>query len=331
MALAGVLVAGTVMGTTVAAAMTAAAAPPAMVPVAQSDLGPPAATDLGAYEASALGVEVVLTPAHGAAMEQELAALYDPSSPSFHRWLAAGAFLARYAPSPADRSAVADYLAGAGLELQPSPSPFLVRAVGTSARVTAAFATSIDRYRAPSGQTFFAAAAPVGVPARLAGAVAGVIGLSDTVEEQPLDIGAASIDPGAHYGAGPFGSGLTPSQLDGIYDANAAVAAGPRGQGRGVTMGVFELSGYTASDINTYVRQFFGRRAGPSLVNVDVDGGPLTPRCPAGDSCHHRNDYSGDIEVEADLETQIAVAPRASRILVYDAPNDRSGETTVDE
>jgi subtilase family serine protease len=35
--------------------------------------------------------------------------------------------------------------------------------------------------------------------------------------------------------------------------------------------------------------------------------------------------------VEADLETQIAIAPRANRILVYNAPNDKSGQTTVDE
>ncbi len=69
----------------------------------------------------------------------------------------------------------------------------------------------------------------------------------------------------------------------------------------------------------------------PRLSDIEVDGGPLTPRCPPGDVCHHRNDESGDIEVEADLETQIALAPRARRILVYDAPNDKDGQTTVDE
>jgi kumamolisin len=96
-------------------------------------------------------------------------------------------------------------------------------------------------------------------------------------------------------------------------------------------MAVFELSGYTSSDISTYAKHFFGPSYKPRLKNIEVDGGPITPVCPPGDRCFHKNDHSGDIEVEADIETQIAIAPRASHLLVYDAPNDKTSQTSVDE
>jgi kumamolisin len=326
-----------VLSTGLVAGMGTAAAAPgpttvATVAIANSYLGAPDATDLGSYESSVMGVEVVLQPRNASTLNQELAALYDSSSPSYHQWLSRGSVAAKFAPPAAARRSVGNYLRGAGLKVVSSSSPFLVRAVGTSSQVAGAFSTTIDRYRASSGQTFFSEAAPVRVPASLADTVAGVVGLADTAEELPLDIPTSSVEPKvAHYGGGPQGSGLTPSQLDGIYGAGAAVTAGAKGQGKGVTMAVFELSGYTSSDIRTYARKFFGRNDTPPLVNINVDGGPLTPHCPQGDSCSGKNTYNGDIEVEADLETQIAIAPRASKILVYNAPNDKTGQTTIDE
>jgi kumamolisin len=309
-----------------------AASAPATVAIANSYLGAPDATKLGSYSASAMGVELVLTPRHEAILDQELATVYDPSSPSYHHWLARGAFASRFAPTATERQSVDSFLRGAGLQVTASSSAFLVRAVGSSSQVAGAFSTTINSYQAPNGQTFYSDASPVRVPASLAGTVAGVVGLSNTATEHPLDIPTSSVEPhAARYGGGPGGSGLTPSQLDGIYDAGAAASAGAKGQGKGVTMAVFELSGYTASDITTYAKKFFGRSYKPQLVNINVDGGPLTPLCPKDDKCSGKNTYNGDIEVEADLETQIAIAPRATRFLVYNAPNDQTGQTSIDE
>ncbi len=67
-------------------------------------------------------------------------------------------------------------------------------------------------------------------------------------------------------------------------------------------------------------------------MDVTVDGGPLAPICPAGDVCPPDfNGYSGDIEVDADIEIQLAVAPAARHLYVYNAPNDFSGQTELDE
>jgi kumamolisin len=114
-----------------------------------------------------------------------------------------------------------------------------------------------------------------------------------------------------------------------------------KGRGKGTTLGLLELSGYTPADVVNYQRRFFGKSQDMPLVDVNVDGGPVTPRCPQGDSCGpfgpppcqngcNRADYSGDIEVEADMEIQIAVAPAADRMLIYNAPNDVLGVTFVD-
>ena len=43
------------------------------------------------------------------------------------------------------------------------------------------------------------------------------------------------------------------------------------------------------------------------------------------------NGYSGDIEVDADIETQLAIAPDVSHLIVYNAPNDFTGQTELDE
>jgi kumamolisin len=184
--------------------------------------------------------------------------------------------------------------------------------------------------------------------------VLGVVGLSNTVRTQsqvqrpagrpspipscetPYPSGAelfTSVNNGTSfpygYGGGPGCNGLTPSQDNSIY---GAPNVGPRGKGDGVTLAVFELSAYQQSDIATWAHTFYGQAYSPPLVNINVDGGPLNPVCPAGDSCPPSyNGYSGDIEVDADIEMQLAIAPDARHVLVYNAPNDETGQTELDE
>ena len=131
------------------------------------------------------------------------------------------------------------------------------------------------------------------------------------------------------YGGGPGCSGLTPSQDNSIYGAPNLGAAG---KGLGVTLAVFELSAYQRSDIETWAHHFYGHAYTPPLVDITVDGGPLHPICPAGDTCPPDfNGYAGDIEVDADIEMQLAISPDARHILVYNAPNDMTGQTELDQ
>ena len=80
--------------------------------------------------------------------------------------------------------------------------------------------------------------------------------------------------------------------------------------GSGQTLGLFELGGYTPSDVAYYVSQF-GLPSVP-LKNVLIDGVSGA----AG---------SGADEVTLDIELQIALAPGASKIIVYEGPNSGKG------
>ena len=332
--------------------------------VALANSVPPTTDNVtGSYTSSKMQIEVAVAPRDEAGLNTMLAALYDKNSPSYHRWLSTGQFDARYAPAPATQSAVAKYLSTSGLTVVPSGSPFLVRATGSSAQIQRTFHTQLNSFKNPQGTKYFANSTPVYVPSSLGGAAMGVIGLTNTqrnakntknvphfnntmrpgakassttscetpyptvaqlfshrVDHNPLTLG---------YGAGPGCSGLTPSQENSLYDAPNL---GARGKGKGVDIAVFELSAYQHSDIATWTRQFYGPGYTPPLVDVNVDGGPLHPECPVGDQCPPQfESYAGDIEVDADIETQLAIAPDVSHLIVYNAPNDFTGQTELDE
>jgi subtilase family serine protease len=353
-------------GSTVAAT-SAVAAPavqgPHLVPLKNS-LSPTTDKITGAYHSARMSVEVALAPRDGAGLAQALKAMYSKSDGAYHKWLRTGQFDGKYAPASATSVAVRNYLKSEGLTITKSASPFLVRAVGSSRQITAAFHTALSNYRDPRGVRYFSNSTAVELPANVAPKVLGVIGLTNTVREQsnivraPHSVRPAGVHPAAAgnppacetpypseqelanailgisgfpfgYGGGPGCNGLTPQQTNSIY---SAPHVGRRGKGAGVNIAVFELSAYQTSDIDTWAHTFYGSSYNPPLVNVNVDGGPLSPVCPAGDECPPSfNGYAGDIEVDADIEMQLTMAPDASHLIVYNAPNDFTGQTELDE
>jgi subtilase family serine protease len=348
-------------------AATAASAAPTVAPQFASlrnSVNPTTDKVTGAYHSSRMSVELSLKPRNEAGLASDLRAEYTKGSRAYHQWLAKGQFDARFAPSSTERNAIAKYLRSAGLTIDKSASPFLIRVTGSSAQIQAAFRTSLKNYHSKKGTTYFANSTAVRLPSSIAGSVLGTVGLTNTVRMQMMlskqskpevNAGKAAHKASSSnsscetpyvtaaqlfgtlsgtgfpfgYGGGPGCSGLTPSQVNSIY---GAPHAGARGKGRGVTLGLFELSAYQASDIDTWGHQFFGPSYTPPLTNVNVDGGPLAPICPAGDQCPAQFEgYSGDIEVNADIEVSLAVAPDIRSMEVYEAPNDFTGQTELDE
>jgi subtilase family serine protease len=339
----------------------AAAASDSLVAIPGS-FKPTTDVDTGEFSSSKIQVEVVLAPRNGSQLSDLLANLYNSESKSYQQWLAQGEFYSRFAPSDAQIAAVTQHLQASGLTVAPSSSPFLIRATGPSSVVAAAFGTSLHSYRNPKGITYFSNASEVRLPATLSDGVLGVVGLSNTVRVRshavrapfhaalPQSISSAAptscetpyvtaqqlfnyVNNGVGfpygYGGGPGCSGLTPSQDNSIY---GAPNVGSSGKGAGVRIAVFELSAYQNSDIETWAHTFYGPGYTPPLVNIIVDGGPLAPICPAGDTCPPDfNGYSGDIEVDADIEMQLAIAPDVRHLIVYEAPNDYTGQTELDE
>ena len=353
--------AGSLSAAAAASASTGAAASTAksMAHIPGSYL-PIDATKTGQMSASRMSVEVVLQPGDAKGLSSLLDSLYTKGSADYGHWLAAGQFDARFAPSRATVQAMTSYLQGKGLSVQRTDTPFLLRAVGSSTQVDAAFATTINNYRNAQGKKFFSNDSTASVPDSLASSVLGVVGLTNTVRLKPAVqlTPARSTGPTAKaggepsceipypttlaqlqaipvngpfngYGGGPGCSGLTPSQTNSIYNAPHA---GPSARGAGADVAVFELSAYNHSDITHWAQTFYGSSYHPRLVNINVDGGPLAPntsQCPVGDTCVYG--YGGDIEVEADIEQDLTIAPDTNNVLVYNAPNDFTGQTELDE
>jgi len=314
----------------------------------------PTGVPTGALNRAKMSIEVVLAPRSTAQLSALLANVSNPNSANYKHWLQKGQFKTLFAPSAAQIAAVAGYLQAAGLTVGQSSSPFLVRASGSSSAVAAAFRTNLRTYRDARGVAYFSNDSAVQVPAAFAAGVYGVLGLSSTARNQPQLVMAGrhsasqstsceapyptaaqiiglfidGINVPFGYGGGPGCTGLTPSQVNSIY---GAPNVGRRGKGAGATLGVFEQSAYQHSDIATWAHTFLGPKFTPPLVDITVDGGPLAPVCPTLDLCPPQyNGYWADAEVDLDIEEQLAVAPAASHVLVYNAPTDITGQTTLD-
>ena len=100
-----------------------------------------------------------------------------------------------------------------------------------------------------------------------------------------------------------------------------------------MTLGLFELSAYQPSDIATWAHRFYGPGYPPPLSERQRGRRPVAPGVPARRHLPARlQRYAGDIEVDADIETTLPVAPDLHRSsMVYNAPNDETGQTEIDE
>ncbi len=273
-----------------------------------------ASKTIGRHSASAsMTVGLVLKTSNLAQQTSLLHSLYNPASPSYHQWLSTGEFDARFAPAASDVTTTTNYLASQGLHLVSSPSSTLLLATGSTRQVEIAFHTTINDYVDANGQRFFANSTSPQVSANIAHSMVGVLGLTSYAKARNNAIPDAGPNLSFPYGGGPYGRGLTPSQTAGIYDINS-VYKKLSDKGQGTTLGLFELSGYTRSDIAGYTKTF-GLRNVP-FIDKNILGGPIA----VGGSV----DY-GAAEVELDIELQIATAPSAKKILVYNAPNTELG------
>lgn len=253
-------------------------------------------------------IGVLLKTSDFAVQQALIKSLYHTNSASYHQWLSAARFNARFTPPASEVEAVQKYLTDAGLRLVASPAAALILANGTVSQIEKAFQTSISDFSTRQG-TYYGATMDVKLPLSISHLVLAVAGLSNVPIAQRHALIDNATNPKAvpPYGGGPFGSGLTPSQIAGIYDVNPIYRTGNKGQG--VTLAVFELSGYRSSDIVAYENHYHLPHM--KIVNIPVLGGAT--------------DDSGAGEVELDIELQVAMAPKAKQLLVYESPNTELG------
>ena len=253
------------------------------------------------------------------ALSALLLAQQNPRDPRFGHYLTPQEFAERFAPTQADYDRTAQAARALGLTVTATHPNRTVLDVAAPAGVAErAFGLHLRVYQSgEDGRYFFA---PDGAPRVGSGlsAVSGVVGLDNAARWHPQshlrpDTGASPVfEPYAaspysltpYAGTGPNG-GFAPSDIKTAYGLN-----GVSQTGSGQTLALFELDGYKATDIAAYEAKF-GLPAVP-LQNVLIDGYSGAAGAGAG-------------EVTLDIELQIALAPAATKIIVYEAPNSSAG------
>jgi len=281
----------------------------------------PAAALASAQKVSALdarqpvSLALTLPLHHQAELDDLLRGLSDPKDPRFGQFLSPEGFAARFSPTPAEYARVTAYAKSVGLTVTNThPNRTLLDVSGSTSVVERAFGLHLSVYQSQmDGRIFFAPDADPQVPASLEGLVTGVVGLDNAslphphmIQKKIPDLSSA-LDPYAaplETGSGPYG-GLTPTDIKAAYNLSRVPQTGS-----GEVLGLYELDGYTTSDVTTY-ENYYGLPNVP-LENISVDGGVSTPGGGAG-------------EVTLDIELQMALAPNASKIVVYEAPNGGPG------
>ncbi|HXR08190.1 MAG TPA: protease pro-enzyme activation domain-containing protein, partial [Candidatus Acidoferrum sp.] len=230
--------------------------------------------------------------------------LYDPANPNYHRYLTTEQFTERFGPTEQDYQKVMDFVEGQGLKVTGRhPNRLLLDVSGSARDIERAFQVKMQVYQHPTeARTFFAPDAEPSVEAGVP--VLEISGLNNYAAPHPMSLHIRAVDRALHAmpGAGS-GSGGTylGNDLRAAYVPNIAL------DGTGQSVGLFELDGYYANDITSY-ESLAGLPAVP-LTNVLINGFSGNPDTNANEVA----------EVSLDIEMAIAMAPRLSNVMVYEA------------
>jgi subtilase family serine protease len=238
-----------------------------------------------------------------------LGRICDPLDPLYGHYISPQEFADRFGPTQADYDAVAGYAGSLGFTVTGTyPNRMFLDVSAPATAVEAGFNLRMQRYEAASGREFYAPDSEPEVPDFIASRIVGVIGLENAnlrhsySSFRPAEETAQALSH--QIGTGP-GGGLTPSDIAAAYNLTSVAA-----NGSGQVLGLFELDGYNPNDVQSYL-SYYGLPP-VTLQNVLMDGVSGGAR-------------SGASEVTLDIELQIALAPGASRIIVYEGPNTDTG------
>ncbi|HVB75705.1 MAG TPA: S53 family peptidase [Ktedonobacteraceae bacterium] len=253
-----------------------------------------------------------------------LQGLYDPSSSYYHQYLTPEQFARQFGPTSGEQQAIISYLTGQGFRVTQTYAT-LIDFSGSESLAERVFGVKINDYLAPDGRAFYSNATGPTLPAYLAQEIVSLSGLDDANKFSHPPIishNAPRLSPAAGAncpaagtssggGGGIFGGSSTayiPSQFSTAYNYDGLHSAGLHGEGQ--TVGVFELDGYSQSDIQAYAQCFGGGSV--ALQNVALDGFNGQPG-------------AGAIEVELDIEALLGMDPNLAKVVVYEAPNTTQG------
>ncbi len=308
------------------AAARAPRAVPRMIRVGEAPALPAGTVPLSAVAAARpMRITLALTPRDPRGLAAYAAAVSDPASPDYRRYLTVAQFVRRFAPAARRLRALEASLQERGLHPgRLSANGLAIQVVANAGAVEHAFALSLAAVRLPSGADAVVGTQAPALPGPVASTVQAVIGLSSlehlssgrlpsssavaarrssALDAPHVPTGGPQPCPKA-VGAAPGQSAYTIDQIASAYDFSGLYHAGD--QGAGVTIAAYELESVDPTDIAAF-QACYGTHAQISYVPVDggVRPGP------------------GSGEAALDIEQLIGLVPRA-RLLVYQAPNSNS-------
>ena len=276
-----------------------------------------------ASRATAVHATVAMAPRNASALAAYAAAVTTPGSPMYHHFLTVAQFARRFGASTSAVAKVRAALAARGVSVGALSANRLALEVTIAARSPNAPGAPLTLFRASHS------AAMPSIDAGVDRLVQAVIG-----SDAPAPTASVTIRPGLVFDptpAGPARAALRPrragtggarpcaaarsaaastgantaDEIASAYGLSGYYTAGD--EGRGVTIAVYELEPFSASDVAAY-QACYG--TGANVTTVPVDGGAGTG--------------SGGGEAAMDVEDLIGLAPQAS-IEVYEGPATGTG------
>jgi subtilase family serine protease len=248
---------------------------------------------------SGASIDLRLSPAQEAGLDELLRQQQDPLSPNYHAWLTPQQYGERFGLAAPDLAKIEAWLRGQGLSVDGVDSGGNhIRFSGSVARLESAFQTELHRYRV-GNEDHFANATELSVPAALSGMVTGVNGLDDFRPKPRLRQVPAFT---SNLSGSTF---LSPGDVATIYNITPLYGAGITGSGRKIA--VVGQSGINLSDVQKF-------RAAAGLPPRD----PQLVQVP-GSSPTTTNGSDDMTESDIDVEWTGGVARDATIVFVYSA------------
>ncbi|MFZ0322294.1 MAG: S53 family peptidase [Candidatus Sulfotelmatobacter sp.] len=260
-----------------------------------------------------LSLAISLPLRNQAGLDELLDEIYDPQSANFHQYLSVQEFTSRFGPSEADYTALQSFAQANGLSLIDKAENRMVLDVeGPAANIESAFHVSLGVYQHPTeGRTFFAPDREPTVDLDVL--LLHISGLDNLSLAHAKNVRSAQVRGiGKTTGSGPGGDFIGSDMRAAYYGSGAL-------NGKGQSVGLFELAGYQLSDVINFFKQV-NEPLNVPVKGVSVNGAKLN--CPPA-SCD-------DSEQALDIEMSISMAPGLKQVQVYvGSSNPQVGSVSI--
>jgi uncharacterized repeat protein (TIGR03803 family) len=266
-------------------------------------------------ETQPMRLVLILPHRNQEALDDFLKELYDPSSPSYRKFLTVEEFTARFGPSEEDYEAVIRFAEDNGLKVVgTSRNRMNVDVTGPVATVEKAFHLTMGVYQHPTENRTFCAPdrePMLDLPFRLWH----ISGLDNYSIGRAAVRSPQGVQPAATTGSGPSGSFLG-------SDMRAAYYGGTALTGSGQSLGLLEKWGTNLSDLNTYYKNV-GQTNKVPITPLSTDG--------ASTICLKSEGCPTDQEQTLDMTQALGMAPGLSSLVIYIGNINVAGTAMVDD